>query len=104
MKQNSLKTNLVWLRICIVSLILSLLSLILLSFTVSRAADDLWKQLGITQMQGTEKIRNSFMNGYLEYYGVKNAKNIAAVNRAAVTKDLLTYAKSYVNHATFKAA
>jgi hypothetical protein len=67
-------------------------------------AEDLWKQLGITQQQGTEKIRNSFMNGYLEYYGVKNAKNIAAGNRAVVAKDLLTYAKSYVNNASFKAA
>jgi hypothetical protein len=105
MKQNSLKTNLLWLRICIASLILSLLSLLLFSFTVSRAAtDDLWRQLGITQQQGTEKIRNSFMNGYLEYYGVKNAKNIVAGNRAAITKELLTYAKSYVHNATFKAA
>jgi hypothetical protein len=105
MKQNSLKTNLVWLRICIATLVLSLLSLILFSFTVSRdAADDLWRQLGITKQQGTEKIRNSFMNGYLEYYGLRNAKNIAEGNRATVTKDLLTYAKSYVNDAAFKTA
>lgn len=105
MKQHSLKTNLLWLRICTASLILVLLSLVLLSFTVSRTvADDLWRQLGITQQQGTEKIRNSFMNGYLEYYGVKNAKNIAAGNRAAVTRDLLTYSKNYVNAPAFKAA
>lgn len=105
MKQHSLKTNLLWLRICTASLILVLLSLVLLSFTVSRTvADDLWRQLGITQQQGTEKIRNSFMNGYLEYYGVKNAKNIAAGNRAAVTRDLLIYSKNYVNAPAFKAA
>ena len=105
MKQQSLKTNLIWLRICIASLVLCLLSLVLFSFTVSRiAGDDLWGKLGITQQQGTEKIRNSFMNGYLEYYGVKKAKNIASGNRAAVTKDLLAYAKGYVNNASFKAA
>jgi flagellar biosynthesis/type III secretory pathway chaperone len=68
------------------------------------AADDLWRQLGITQQQGMEKIRNSFMNGYLEYYGVKNAKNIASGNRAGVTKDLLSYAKTYVNSTAFRAA
>lgn len=105
MKQHSLKTNLVWLRICTISLILCLLSLVLFSFTVSRgAADDLWRQLGISQQQGTEKIRNSFMSGYLEHYGVQNAKNIALNNRATVARDLLIYAKNYVNGPVFKAA
>ena len=35
-------------------------------------------------------------------YGVKNAKNIALGNRAAVAKDLLAYSKNYVQSEAFK--
>lgn len=102
MKQNLLKSNITWLRICTITLIMTILCIVLLSFTVHKAADDLWKQLGISQQQGAENIRNSFMSGYLELYGVKNAKNIATGNRAAVAKDLMMYSKKFVNDPAFK--
>jgi hypothetical protein len=41
------------------------------------------------------------MGGSLDQYGVRNAKNIAVGNRAAVIKELLTYTKTYVNSAAF---
>ncbi len=73
------------------------------SFVASqKIADDVWKQLGITQLQGTEKIKNSFVSGYTDIYGLRNAKNVALNQRAAVVKNLLIYTKSYVSSATFK--
>src|SRR5688572_15382538 len=64
--------------------------------------DDIWKMLGISRQSGTEGIKNSFLNGYLYYYGVKNAKNIAANDRAAVANDLLHYTKEYISSTEFK--
>jgi hypothetical protein len=103
MKQSTFRRNLIWLRICITFFLLAIASLFLLSFTVSsRLTDDMWKQLGLTQAQGTEKIRNSFVNNYLDHYGIRNLKSIATGNRGAVAKILLEYTKKYVNSATFK--
>ena len=65
-------------------------------------SDDIWKILGISNQAGTENIKNSFLNGYLYYYGAKNAKNIALNERAAVAKDLLNYTKEYITGAEFK--
>lgn len=72
------------------------------SYHTKTLADDVWKMLGISRQSGTEGIKNSFLNGYLYYYGVKNAKNIAANDRAAIAKDLLIYTKEYINSAEFK--
>jgi len=103
MKQASFKKNMAWLRICIMAFVLAVLSLFLFSFTVSsKLADDIWKQLGITEKQGTEKIRTSFLGNYFDYYGVRNIKNIASGNKAALAKDLLSFTKEYVNSAEFK--
>jgi hypothetical protein len=91
------------LRICITMFLLAIISLFLLSFTVSgKLTDDIWKQLGLTQTRGTEKIKTSFLNNYFDAWGAKNAKNILKGDRAAVAKDLLTYVKQYVNSAEFK--
>lgn len=98
MKQVSLKKNLIWLRICIVTALLVILSLFLFSFkAVEQRADDFWKQLGISQQQGSEKIKSSFLNGYLDYWGVRNLKSLSTGNAALITKDLLNYAKAYLN-------
>lgn len=103
MKQTSFQKNMLWLRICITAFLLAIISLFLLSFTVSgKLADDIWKQLGLSQAQGTEKIKSSFFNNYFDYYGARNAKNITAGNRAAIAKDLLTYVKQYVASAAFR--
>lgn len=68
----------------------------------NKMADDLWKQLGITQTQGTENIRRSFATGYSNIYGLRNVKNIASGNRAAVAKNLFLYTKTYVSSAEFR--
>jgi hypothetical protein len=72
------------------------------SYTTKRAADDFWQSLGLSQQSGTEGIKNSFLNGYLQYYGARNAKNIAIADRKAVATDLLAYTKQYISGAAFK--
>jgi hypothetical protein len=53
-------------------------------------------------VEGTTQIRESFMFGYLQYYGARNIKKIATGDRVAVAKDLLAYTKQYVQSETFK--
>ena len=77
-------------------------SFFLFSFTANRLAGDFLQQLGISKVSADEKITNSILGGYLDQYGVRNAKNIVVGNRAAVTKDLLAYTKQYVNSAAFQ--
>ena len=77
-------------------------TILLSSFNANKATDDVWKILGITKQAGDEKIKNSFMYGYLYYYGVKNIKNLAINNRSAVAEDLLAYTKQYVSAEAFK--
>ena len=94
---------LVKLKVMLIIFLLTLISLFSLSFTTSRQlAADIWAQLGMTRAQGTDGIKQSFLNGYLYYYGAKNAKNVAAGNRGAITKDLLTYTRQYVSSDAFK--
>lgn len=69
---------------------------------VVATTDELWRQLGITQQDGVDNIRNSFLNGYFSYTGVKNITNMATGNRVAITKDLLAYAKQYVGSRNFQ--
>ena len=71
------------------------------SFTVQKFTDDFLKQLGITKQSADEKITNSILGGYIDSYGIKNARNIALGNRKAVTLDLLSYIKKYVNSPAF---
>ncbi|HVU56775.1 MAG TPA: hypothetical protein VHD83_17050 [Puia sp.] len=76
----------------------------LLSFVVAdRLADDIWKRLGINRQEGSEKIRNSFIDGYLHYEGLGNIKGIVLNDRTGVAKDLMTFAKQYLNGPVFKA-
>ena len=94
---------LIELKVLLIIFLLALISLFSFSFTTSRQlAADIWAQLGMTRAQGTDGIKQSFLNGYLYYYGAKNAKNVAAGNRGAIAKDLLTYTKQYVNSDAFK--
>jgi len=72
------------------------------SYYAKKITDDIWKMLGISRQTGTEGIKSSFLNGYLSYYGVKNLKNIATSDKAAITKDLLNYTKEYITGAEFK--
>lgn len=72
------------------------------SYKTRQAAEDIWKALGLSQQAGTDGIKNSFLNGYLQYYGARNAKNIALSDRKAVATDLLNYTKQYINGPVFK--
>jgi len=75
----------------------------LLSFVVAgRLAEDIWKRLGINRQEGMEKVKESFISGYLHHEGVSNVKNLALNDRAAVAKDLLTFAKQYLSGPIFK--
>ncbi|MEI9913167.1 MAG: hypothetical protein WDO71_28135 [Bacteroidota bacterium] len=102
MKQKTCRSYLIKIAAIIFFCLVSVLSLLLSSFSTKKMTDDMWKMLGITKQSGDEKIQNSFMNGYLYYYGVKNAKNLAVNDRGAVAKDLLTYTKTYIGGAIFK--
>jgi hypothetical protein len=102
MKPGSQKTILLKASALTLSAGIIMLALSLFSFSVKTCADDIWNQLGLTEQKGNENIRLSFLQGYLYTYGVKSAKNIATGNRAAVTKDLLTYAKQYTASEEFK--
>lgn len=83
-------------------LLFSLLCLILASFRTAKLSDEIWKELGISRQAGNYGISTSFLQGYFYYYGARNAKNIAVGNRAAVVKELGTYAKEYVSSEAFK--
>ena len=67
-------------------------------------ADDLWKQLGLSQFEANTNINNSFLYGHFMYMGAKNARNVAAGNRIAVIRDLAAYAKKYIASDEFKRA
>ena len=103
MAQKLINRLLMKFRLPSVLLLMTLACLFLFSFTVSRRiAGDFWQQLGITRAQGTERIKESFLNGYLSYYGAKSARNIAVNDRAAIAQDLLAYAKEYLSSPEFR--
>lgn len=101
MKQTPFKSLIVQIRICIVVFILSIISLLLFSFTTIKLTDDFFKELGITKTDADKKITNSILGGYLNEYGVLNAKKIAVGNRTAVVKNLVAYCKQQVNSTAF---
>ena len=69
--------------------------------SANRFTDDFLKQLGISKTDADEKISGSFLWGSLDLQGVKNARNIAVGNRAAVASNLLGYVKKYVASPAF---
>jgi hypothetical protein len=82
------------------AVILSLFFLIC-SFTVQKITNDFLKELGLTKKGADKQITNSIIGGYINTYGIRNAKNIASANRKAVTLDLLNYIKKYVSDPAF---
>lgn len=89
-------------RVIFASLLAASLLLLLASFTISnRVGEDFLKQLGIGKLDADAKITSSFLDGYFDAYGVKNAKNLAAGNRSAITRSLLDYTKQYVSSPEF---
>lgn len=103
MSEKLINLLLIKLKVTVLLFIIALISLFSYSFTTSQhIADDFWKQLGMTKDQGTDAVKQSFLNGYLYYYGARNARNIATNNRAAIAKDLLSYTKQYAGSEAFK--
>ncbi len=88
-------------KIAATTLILVMSSVAFMSYTSKKITDDIWKLLGTTEKDGKLSIAQSFRQGNLFAYGVKNAKNIAFGNRAAVAADLLKYTKQYVTTPAF---
>ena len=81
---------------------IGLLSLLMVSFIApKKMADDFFKQLGISQANANDKITNSLLSGYMDAYGVKNIKNIALGNRAAIANSLLAYTKQHTSGSAF---
>ena len=78
------------------------LSLGLFSFTFDRMLGDFLKQLGLSKDAANEKITNSFLGGSIDTYGIPNIKNILLNDRAAVVKDLASYAKQFANSEQYK--
>ncbi len=83
------------------ALILTVSCYALFSFKTAKFNDDVLSVIGISPTQANEKISNSIMGGYINAWGIKNIKNIAPGNRAAITMDLLAYTKKYVSSADF---
>ena len=77
-------------------------SAFLLSFSFNNSLDDIWKQLGISQQTGTSNIKNSFLSGFIYYYGAATVRTSIGGNKAAATTNLLTYVKQYVGSDGFK--
>ncbi|MES2883044.1 MAG: hypothetical protein V4676_12915 [Bacteroidota bacterium] len=101
MQHKSLSTTIKLVRNSAFLVLLSVAIITLFSNHTKKMADVFWQQLGISQIKGTQNIKESFTSGYLYYYGAANAKNITAGNRAAVTKDLLDYAKTFLTSQAF---
>lgn len=75
---------------------------LLFAFRMNQAYGDIWQQLGMSKNKGEENIRESFMSGYLQYYGARNFRNIVTNDRAAITKDLMNQAKQHVGSESFR--
>ena len=103
MKQKTVKQRFVKLTIMTATTILLMPVFLLFSFKSKLGSySDFWKQLGVSEKNATNNIRESFLYGYLQYGGARNIKNIALGDRKAVTTDLLNYTKTYVQSAEFK--
>jgi hypothetical protein len=87
------------LSVCFVA---GVICLFLLALRAKKMADDVWKQLGLSQSDVNLNINHSFAQGSFYYFGAKNAAKIAAGDRAAVIRELAAYAKKYSNSDEFK--
>jgi hypothetical protein len=86
----------IFLSLISAAFIIAMSSFTVAYYTTKKIVDNLWQQLGISEMNGKTNIRQSFLNGALYYIGAKNIKNIALNKRAAVATDLLSYTKKFI--------
>jgi len=102
MQRTSIAIAKTILRTTAICMVIGACSLLFVSYKAEKAYADLWSQLGISKTDGTTQIRESFMFGYLQFYGARNIKKIAQGDRVAVAKDLLAFTKQYVQSEAFK--
>ncbi|HEY0678158.1 MAG TPA: hypothetical protein VGD17_07720 [Chitinophagaceae bacterium] len=89
-------------RFAIISTGVFLSLTMLFSFTISSLRDDVLKQLGLTKTTAEERMKSSILDGSIDTYGLKNPKAILIASRPAITKELMTYTKEYVQSPAFK--
>jgi hypothetical protein len=75
---------------------------LLLSFSVAKFNEELFKQLGITGDQANRSILYSTLGGHLTYSGVKSLKNFATGDRVKMVQQLAAYSKQYTRTQAFK--
>lgn len=104
MRQHLTNTILFGLRLTAIAVLLTLSAAFLLSFKAARSYSDVWQQLGLTERDGAEHIKQSFIYGYLQYAGISKARHIALGDRATVAKDMLAFARTYLKGEDFRKA
>jgi hypothetical protein len=72
------------------------------AFHAKKLYGDVWQQLGISEQDGSNNIRQSFLDGWLQFYSARNLRNIATGDRKAVALDLLEYTKKAVQTDDFR--
>ena len=82
--------------------LISCISFLVLAMKTKKMVADVWSQLGLDLPQAQMNMSNSFIYGQFQYYGAKNAKNIALADRVSVVTQLLAEAKKYYNSKEFK--
>jgi hypothetical protein len=101
MKPFSFRQRLLTFRLAGILLLIPVLLLYSFHSRMERYAD-LWQQLGITEKNGSDMVSQSFINGYLQHWGMKNLKNIVISDRKSITTDLLAFTRKYVQSEDFK--
>jgi hypothetical protein len=89
-------------RITALLLLAAFMGMLLVSFTTRKMYEDMLGKLGLTKEDANTRISQSLLNGYLNYYGIRNLHSIATGDRAAIVKDLTAYAKQYAGSEAFK--
>lgn len=102
-RKNTRQNRFLNIKAFIIVTLLSIFSLFIISFKPSvKLLTDVWKQLGLTQQQGAEIVKNAFLYAYIENSSFKNLHNLASGNKAAIARELMMYTKAYLNGVSFK--
>jgi len=102
MNQQSPRKVLLAFRVTGIAFFLVLTGMMLVSFKAQKMYADVFGKLGLTKEQANERISSGLLDGYLNYYGIRNLKSIVMNDRAAIIKDIAAYAKQYAASDAFK--
>lgn len=87
-------------KLFLFALIMSVISMLSVSFSYRKVTSDLWGQLGINEESGLEHIKRSFLEGYFSHGRAK----VLSGDKVAIASDLLAYTKEYINSEAFEIA